>query len=164
MVIGSLLIVGPILHGPVTTDLSYEYEVEEVPSDELPRSVAHQAPNVRECFTDFEARGCTLEHMVDAEDLVMDVDEFEEDIDAGTRESDTIYMLGDGMVRPVTTHDGNGTVTLTHEPVTEEEFIEESVVSEGRIDSDDAAVESIELGQTVTDEPIEVWEAYRIVE
>lgn len=165
MVVGSLLIVVPILHGPITTEPSYEYGVEQTTVADQPWEVAHQAPNVTECFTHFSARGCMLEQVVAAEKPETYLDEFDGEVDAGTRESDTIYMLGeDEFVKPIATHDGNGTVTLTHEPVTEDELIEAGVVGEDQFDHSEAAIESIESGQVTTDEPIEIWEDQRIVE
>ncbi|SFS68212.1 hypothetical protein [Halostagnicola kamekurae] len=165
MVVGSLLIVVPILHGPITTEPSYEYGVEETTAGDQPWEVAYQAPNVTRCVTHFSARGCLLEQVVAAEEPETYMNEFDGEVDAGTRESDTIYMLGvDEFVRPIATHDGNGTVTLTHEPVTEAEVIEAGVVDEDQFDHSEAAIESIESGHVTTDEPIEIWEDNRIVE
>lgn len=163
MIVGSLVVVGPILHGPVT-ETSYEYEVEEVNiEDELP-TVGQQSPDIKECSTSLSDRECTLERMVAVEEPVTHLDEFDNRSTEGVREHDTVYVLEDKFLRPVTIHDGNGTVTFTHETVSEEEFIEAGVVDARHVRHSDAAIESIESGHVTTDESIEMWEHWRIVE
>lgn len=160
MLAGGLLIVGPILHGPVTPP-AYEYRVEETTVEDRLTDVATDAPTVDVCIG-AESRECALERSIAAAGGLTVETERHEDRNGTVPDSGYVYLPDEGFLDRVATYHGNGSLTYGHESVDDDEILEAVVVSEERVRLSDAAVESIEEGRVRTDEPIDLWEDDRV--
>ncbi len=161
--VGGVLIVAPLLHGPVTP-APYEYEVSETTLADRPIAAAMNAPDVRTCHGEPTSRRCAFERLVaDRGPLTHTADRYE-NVSAGVHEDDIVFLVEHGFRRSVRAYDGDGSVRFAHEPVDDDELIDAIVVAEERVRRSEAAVESIETGRVITDEPVEIWENRRTAE